>query len=72
MIHDDNKHLFWKLGIVTDLYPGRDDSIRVAKLRTSNGKTTRPIVKLYPLELNIDWSGENVNSNPQGVVSDSD
>ena len=43
MIHDDNKRLFWKLGIVTELCPGRDDLLRVVKLRTSNGDQPDPL-----------------------------
>ena len=29
---------------------GNDGSVRAAKVKTKNGFTTRPIVKLYPLE----------------------
>ena len=69
-IHDENSRLKWKLGIVTELYPGPDNAIRVAQLRTSSGETTRPIVKLYPLELSIDQSSSLVNSNAKGSTSD--
>ena len=37
---------------MTDLIAGRDGLIRAAVIRTANGNTTRPITKLYPLELN--------------------
>ena len=34
------------------LLPGEDGAIRSAEIRTANGKTNRPINKLYPLEVN--------------------
>ena len=40
--------------------------------RTRSGEIAKTITKLYPLELKTDWSGEPVNSNSQGVVSNSD
>ena len=54
LIHDDGPRVYWKFGIVTKLFPGIDGMIRVAQLRTTAGTTTRPIIKLYPLELNVE------------------
>ena len=42
--------------MVTDLQRGQDDAVRSAIIRTSNGVTTRPMVKLYPLEVNVKMS----------------
>ena len=50
-VHDDSARLMWKLAIVVETIKGRDGLIRAAKIRTSTGQTTRPIVKLYPLEV---------------------
>ena len=33
------------------MYPGRDGVSRVAKLRTATGELTRPVQRLYPLEI---------------------
>lgn len=51
-IHDDNlPRGRWSLGVVQDVLPGRDGSIRAAIIRSRRGVTTRPISKLYPLEV---------------------
>jgi len=44
-----------------EIFPGRDDKNRVAKLKTQNGILVRPFQRLYPLEisdpLDVDVSG---------------
>lgn len=37
--------------MIENLLEGKDEQIRAAHIRTSNGKTNRPIVKIYPLEV---------------------
>ena len=47
----------WRMGIVVDLYKGKDDIVRGCKLRTLSKKgqrvsfINRPVTKLYPLEI---------------------
>lgn len=53
LIHDDGPRSQWKLGKITGLHAGRDGLIRVATLKTSLGMTTRPVIKLYPLEQDL-------------------
>ena len=50
------------------LLPGSDDLCRAAVVRTANRHTTRSIIKLYPLELNIgsEEKEENVPENHEG------
>lgn len=43
--------LRWRLGRITNIYPGKDNHIRVVDLRTSIGNLKRPITKLCPLPL---------------------
>jgi len=43
----------WELGVVEKLLTGSDHLCRAVALRTSKGHTTRSLVKLYPVELNI-------------------
>ncbi|XP_060570474.1 uncharacterized protein LOC132728821 [Ruditapes philippinarum] len=51
IIHDETPKSQWKLGTIEQLITGKDGLTRAAMVRTSNGHTTsRPIVKLYPLE----------------------
>ncbi|XP_054270806.1 uncharacterized protein LOC128991710 [Macrosteles quadrilineatus] len=52
LIGDDNtKRIRWPLGLVQDVYPGRDGFSRVARLKTGNGILTRPLQRLFPLEI---------------------
>ena len=51
VVHDDAPRLHWKLAIVEEPIKGNDGLVRAARIRTSNCTTTRPIVKLYPLEV---------------------
>lgn len=51
-IQDDFKtRLSWNLALVEELIVGNDNQTRAARIRTYNGSTTIPIVKLYPLEI---------------------
>ncbi|XP_045765566.1 uncharacterized protein LOC123867535 [Maniola jurtina] len=47
--HDDLPPLQWPLGIITKVYPGADNVVRVALVKTESGEFKRPVVKLYPL-----------------------
>ena len=52
LIHDDClPRSKWRLGLILDVYKGKDGLVRSASLRTSTGVTNRPISKLYPLEV---------------------
>jgi hypothetical protein len=51
-VHEECPRIRWKLAVVDELMPGRDGLIRAAKIRTGSDHTTRPIAKLYPLEIN--------------------
>jgi len=53
-IHDECPRSRWKLGIVEELITGRDGLTRAAHVRTASGVTSRPVVKLYPLEVTCD------------------
>lgn len=51
-IYDTSPRVNWRLGLITELAEGRDHLARSATIRTSIGRvTSRPISKLYPLEL---------------------
>ncbi|XP_044174273.1 uncharacterized protein LOC122957892 [Acropora millepora] len=54
-IHSEEKNRGkWPLGIVEQLYGGRDGVIRAVKSRTGKSILERPIQHLYPLELSSD------------------
>lgn len=41
--------LNWLLGVITEVFPGKDGIVRVATVRTARGEYKRPICKLAPL-----------------------
>ena len=52
MIKDESKkRRKWKIGIISELFQGKDDQIRDARVKTPCGYLVRPIQLLYPLEL---------------------
>ena len=51
-IMDNAPRPMWKLGVIEEVIRGNDGIARAAKIRTTSGLvTTRPIVKLVPIEL---------------------
>ena len=50
VVHDDKSRLHWRLAVVEDLIEGKDGLVRAAHIQMDKLKTTRPIVKLYPLK----------------------
>ena len=51
LAHDDTLCINWRLAVVEDTIAGEDGLVRAANIRTSTGRTNRPIAKLYPLEV---------------------
>ncbi|GFY20215.1 integrase catalytic domain-containing protein [Trichonephila clavipes] len=47
----NKKRLYWPLGKVIQLIPGRDGKVRTLKLRCSNSEIIRPIQRVFPLEI---------------------
>ena len=50
-VHHEGPRNTWKLAIVETLHYGCDGQVRSAAIRTAQGRTNRPISKLYPLEV---------------------
>ncbi|XP_037047435.1 uncharacterized protein LOC119082120 [Bradysia coprophila] len=51
---DDKKRMDWPLVRIIELYPGNDNQIRVARLKTISGDLIRPLNRLIPMELEND------------------
>jgi hypothetical protein len=51
LAHDDGPRANWRLAVIDNLVGGKDGLIRSADIRTSTGRTNRPIARLYPLEV---------------------
>ena len=59
LIHDDTSRNQWRLGSIIKIHRAKDDLIRAVSLRVSNGRElSRPIEKLYPLEIHSDEKEE--------------
>ena len=54
IVHDDKPRNTWKLAIIEELIRGNDALVRAANIRTKNGRTNRPITKLYPSGVSLD------------------
>ncbi|XP_068229312.1 LOW QUALITY PROTEIN: uncharacterized protein [Palaemon carinicauda] len=52
LIKEDNlPRLKWPLGVIVDVFKGRDGLVRFVRLKTKKGEMTRPIQRLYNLEV---------------------
>jgi len=51
LVHDDGPRIKWKLAVIEELILGGDGLVRAANIRTSTGRTKRPVVRLIPLEV---------------------
>ena len=75
VVHDDQPCLMWKLAVVEDLIVGKDGLVQAAHIHMANHRTTRLIIKLYPLEVNpevencVDNSSESTSTKPQDVTT---
>ncbi|GFY27140.1 uncharacterized protein TNCV_2067611 [Trichonephila clavipes] len=62
--NEDKKRAFWSLGRIVKLYPGKDNYVRLVKVKTSNGEVPRPIQRLYPLEIQPESESQERNEAP--------
>ena len=49
-----NRNL-WRLGIVTEIFKGKDKIVRAAKIKCGKSELERAVQHLYPIELHCDW-----------------
>lgn len=68
--HDQKTKLYWPLGVVTELHPGKDGLVRYVSLRTSQGITNRALNKLYPLEINHEFESQTLPVESNACKSD--
>nr|XP_042912778.1 uncharacterized protein LOC122272830 [Parasteatoda tepidariorum] len=47
----NKKRIHWPLAKIVEVLPGKDNVIRLAKVKTENSVFLRPVQRLYPLEL---------------------
>ncbi|KAK3896281.1 hypothetical protein Pcinc_000025 [Petrolisthes cinctipes] len=62
LLREDNvPRMNWPLGVITDLYPGRDGIVRSVNVKTAKGMLCRPVQKIHDLEIcyDVNSAGEN-------------
>ena len=64
-IEGDGSRLKWKTAVIEEVIRGNDGVPRSAILRTVTGRTTRPLAKLYPLELSVENSDNSDDNTPR-------
>ena len=66
----------WNLGIVDQVFPGRDGVVRSVRLRAGKSYLDRPVQKLYPLEMSVSRDNESiaeyVSHSPSNVAAPGD
>ncbi|GFU37892.1 DUF5641 domain-containing protein [Nephila pilipes] len=54
LVEDINKRrIHWPLAKIIEIFPGRYNVVRLAKVKTDNGIFLRPIQRLFPLEISM-------------------
>lgn len=51
LINNDGRRFTWPMGRIVELNTSKDNKVRIVTLQTKNGIITRPISKVYPLEI---------------------
>ena len=64
---EESNRAKWPLGVVSELFKGRDGAVRAVKLRAGKSYLERPVQHLFPLELSSDSYGQTQETrlNPQ-------
>ena len=73
LLGEDNlKRVKWPLARIEKLIVGKDGMPRVAILKTKDGQLTRPVQRLYPLEIGSDGASgvDNVRKDVSEPVND--
>ena len=53
MCHENTPRNQWPLGLVIQVYPGKDGLVRTVQVKTKSGVYVRPVVKICLLEANL-------------------
>lgn len=67
LVHKESSRLFWQLGLIVKLYKGIDGHHRVAQVKTATGIVTRPVIKLYPLEISCEGNGSEPGADAEAA-----
>ncbi|GFX43104.1 DUF5641 domain-containing protein [Trichonephila clavipes] len=56
--NDNKKRLSWPIAKIIELIPGRDGEIRTVRLKTQHGTVIRPVLRIFPLEVQAIANGD--------------
>ena len=59
---DHRPRLQWPLGIITQVFPGKDGLIRTVEVKTSSGKLVRSVQRVHDLEIMNNGFGDTLSS----------
>ena len=51
---EERNRVQWNIGIITDVYPGKEGKVRAVKLRAGKSYLEQAVQHLYPLEISCD------------------
>ena len=60
------------MGIITDVFPGPDNTVRAVQVKTSKSCLGRAVQHLYPLELSCDVDRDGVRRTNGNLNTDND
>lgn len=60
LVQEDGLPIDRKMAVIEKLIISEDGKVRAAEIKTANGRTNRPISKLYPLEVTDESRAENL------------
>ena len=70
LVHDDAPRISWQLAVIEEINKGADGLIRAASICTKDGKTNRPIAKLYPIEVHHPTDSDAVSTESEPTDKD--
>ena len=59
---DHRPRLQWPLGIITQVFPGKDGLIRTVEIKTSSGKLVRSVQRVHDLEIMNNGFGDTLST----------
>ena len=69
LLKSENKNRgAWPLGIVEEIYPGKDNVVRAVRVKTPTGSLERAVQHLYPMELRCDVNEKTQPLDPQAAT----
>ena len=66
---DEKNHRKWKIGIIEDIFMGKDNAIRSVRIRTWKSIIERPIQLLYPTKLYCESKATTCNTQNDNTLS---